>query len=304
MANSKIPSGVLFEKPPAILLWMPEVTTPGTHPSWTTDADKLRDPPYRAGRLLPNLINWFSKSLGFNFDHVDRICAIGFSAGANNGLRELLRNKDDRERLDVLLSVDGMHPNLAPVAGATIESKYADWQKEMEPFADFATASALGERLAVFTASDVAAPAPTNAKTANALADLVHVVQGRVSPWVDPLIPPGVFPSASSSPKPSASAGCRGFDVFWYAGKDKQAHITQGTKVVADLWRDFLAWRWSPATAASGAPGPVSSSTPPASVVPAKSSSAPARVAQKGFPWVPVLSFGAGLVGVVWSVTR
>lgn len=313
MSLAKIPDGVTFEHPPAILHWMPSSTKPGSHPSWTADADKLREPPYRKGRLLPNLVKQFSKALGFGPADVNRICVVGFSAGANNGLRELLRNRDDREAIDVVFSVDGLHPNLRPVPLPGVDewrAPYAAWDAEMEPFADFAVAAALGERVAVFTCSDVAAPSKVNAKTADALEDLLSDVAHRAAahaPLADPIIPPGAFPTAPSSPKPKEYSGSRGFSIFWYAGSDKQAHITQGTTVTRDLWRDFLVWRWSPGTAETVSPGPISS-TPPVAITPAGKSSVStvSRVADalRKSPVLGATCLALGLVGVGWSVTR
>lgn len=261
MALAKPPAGLVFPQGVQVLHWMPPVEA-GKHPSWTPQADAWRDPPYRKGRLLPNLL----KQYGLNLESFGRLAAFGFSAGANNGLRELLRNQEDRESFDAVFSVDGLHPNLRLVpAGTGPRAKYAAWDQEMEPFADFATAAAFGERLAVFTASDVAAPSLTNAKTASALLDLVADVQARLPPevkWTGPIVPAEAFPTSPSSPKPIHSAGSRNLSVWWYAGADKAAHIAQGKLVTADLWRDFLAYRWGASAPAAepaepSPPGPV-----------------------------------------------
>lgn len=266
MALPKPPPGVTFAEPLKVLHWMPP-TEAGKHPSWTPQADAWREPPYRKGRLLPNLC----KQFGVSLDKVNRIAAFGFSAGANNGLRELLRNKEDRERLDALFSVDGLHPNLRPVPlGEGPRARYAAWDVEMEPFADFATAAAFGERLAVFTCSNVAAPSKVNAKTADALRDLsldvnLRTVDAKL-PFSPPLLPAGKFPTSPSSPKAKESTGQRGFSVWWYAGTDAAAHVTQGKIVTADLWRDFLVWVWSPSTA--GQPSSPSSPSGPVALLP------------------------------------
>lgn len=267
MALPKPPPGVTFADPLRVLHWMPP-TTPGKHPSWTPQADQLRAPPYRKGRLLPALCSHY----GIDLAKVNRVAAFGFSAGANNGLRELVRNPEDRERLDCLFSVDGLHPNLRPAPlGDGPRARYAAWDIEMEPLADFATAAAYGERLAIFTASDVAAPSKVNAKTAAALRDLADDVRARTKaaglpPWTGPLIPSGTFPSSPSSPRPVAELGSRGLGFFWYEGKDAAAHIAQGKQVTADLWRDFLVFAWSPSTA--GRPSYSSSPSGPVALRP------------------------------------
>lgn len=288
MASSKIPAGVAFQNPTKILHWMPSTPTSG-HPSWTPDADKLRAPPYRKGRLLPNLVAQFSKSIGAGWNDIGRICALGFSAGANNGLRELLRNEEDRQRIDVLFSVDGLHANLKPgvaYSATNWRGRYADWDKEMEPFADFATAAACGERLAVFTCSNVASPAGgVVTKTADALNDLLLDVETRApcKPLPGPTYPAGSFPTTVGAPQPLSKEGFRALHVLFYQGNDKQAHITQGTKVTDDLWRDFLQWVWGSAPPSSSAPGapPGASNPPPPSTKPPSGG---------GGPTVPVSS--------------
>lgn len=303
MALAKIPSGVNFAKPPRILHWMPP-TTPGKHPSWTPQADAWREPPYRKGRLLPELCSRF----GIDFDAVERIAAFGFSAGSNNGLRELLRNVDDRQRFSAVFAVDGLHPNLRPVPlGTGPRARYAAWDAELEPFADFATAAAFGERLAVFTASDVAAPSKLNGKTADVTRDLVLDVRDRTNaaglpPWTGPLEPAGAFPTGTGSPKPIDRAGSRGFACYWYAGADAAAHIRQGKLVTADLWRDFLAWLWSPETAGGTSPPTPSEPSGPVAIRPIAVSTRPATGGGLAAGVVSVSALVGGLAG--WGLAR
>jgi hypothetical protein len=244
-AGERIPSGVPFATPPRVMQWQPPITGAG-HPSWTGEADKLRAGAYRKGPLLPNLLRRY----GMKLDDVGRICVLGFSAGSNNGVRELLRSDDDQRRIDVVLAVDGLHPNLAVSPKAPPRGAYADWQAEMEPFAAFASRASLGAGAMVATASQVAAPSKGNAQTARALADLELDVVDRLPAGAElgPTLLPEDFPTSGDPLKPITRHQVGSFAALWYAGSDKTAHILQGTAVVRDLWRDVLSRRWSPET--------------------------------------------------------
>jgi hypothetical protein len=265
-AGARVPAGVPFEHPIRVIQW--DAPASSGHPSWTAAADRLRAAPWRKGPLLRALLATF----GVRLADVGRIAVIGFSAGSNNGIRELLRSDEDRARIDVALAVDGLHPNLAASPGEPPRGAYADWQAELEPFAAMAERAALGHAAMVATASDVAAPSAGNGKTARVLADLVSELAQRTAsaPLGAPALPPN-FPSSGDPYRPTSSAERGGFSALWYPGTDKTAHILQGTAVIRDLWRDVLSRRWSPGTIAA-----LTSST----------SSAPARPVISG-PTVP-----------------
>jgi len=243
-AGEKIPPGVPFANPPRVIQWNPPIVE-GSHPSWTAEADKLRAGPWRKGPLLPALLRRYNVRI----EDVGRIAVIGFSAGSNNGVRECLRSDDDRRRIDTVLAVDGLHPNLAPSPGSPPRGPYASWSTELEPFAAFAERAALGYGAMAATASEVAAPSKSNGQTARVLIDLVDDVAARVNGReLGPRLLPEGFPTSGAQLVPLSRTELGTFVALWYAGKDKNAHILQGTAVVRDLWRDVLSRRWSPET--------------------------------------------------------
>lgn len=246
-AGEKIPPGVPFAHPPRVIQWNPPIVGMG-HPSWTAEADKLRAGPWRKGPLLPALLRRY----GVRIEDVGRIAVLGFSAGSNNGVRELLRSDDDRRRIDTVLAVDGLHPNLAVTPKTPPRGGYAAWNAEMEPFAAFGERAALGAAAMVATASQVAAPSSRNGQTARVLADLEADVIARFPAGQDfgPQVLPDDYPTSGDPLVPLVRHQIGSFAALWYPGKDKAAHIAQGTAVVRDLWRDVLSRRWSPETIA------------------------------------------------------
>lgn len=244
-AGDRIPAGALFVHPPRVVQWVPPPSSPGAHPSWTGEADKLRQGAYRKGPLLPSLLRRY----GMKWEDVGRIAVLGFSAGSNNGVRECLRSEDDRRRIDVVIAVDGLHPTLASSPGNPPRGNYAAWSQELEPFAAFGERAALGAGAMVATASQVAAPTKTNGQTARVLVDLTSDVIARTEGQeLGPRTLPDDFPTSRDPVVPIERGDVGGFCALWYAGNDKTAHILQGKAVVRDLWRDVLSRRWSPET--------------------------------------------------------
>lgn len=243
-AGDKVPPGVPFIRPIRVVQWNPPPSS--GHPSWTGEADSLRQGAWRKGPLLPALLRRYAVRL----EDVERICVLGFSAGSNNGVRECLRSEDDRRRIDTVLAVDGLHPTLAQRPGDPPRGGYAAWDQELEPFAAFAERAAFGAAAMVATASAVAAPTKTNGQTARVLTDLVGDVLDRTSGReLAPALLPDDFPTSGDPVRPDQRADVGSFSALWYPGTDKSAHIAQGTHVVRDLWRDVLSRRWSPETA-------------------------------------------------------
>lgn len=226
---------------PTVIQWDPPPSS--GHPSWTGAADALREPPYRVGPLLKRLLARYRIDLR----DVGRIAVVGFSAGSNNGVRELLRSAADRERIDVVLAVDGLHPLMrGPRDASDPRSGYASWASELEPFAAYARRAARGLGVMVATASGVAAPTRDHGQTGIVLADLVRDTTERVesSDWRGAALPED-YPTADAY-APEARVDLGGFSALWYPGADKAAHIAQGTAVVRDLWLDAIARRWAP----------------------------------------------------------
>lgn len=170
---------------PALIEWPGYFSKPGAHPSWESVAEPLRD---GSGQLLPNLLRKYGQP------SPRRIAVIGFSAGSNSGLGQLLKHPADRAMVDFVGSFDGIHvytgttppPPADPLA-------YFKYREQISPWYDVMLAGARGEKGVVVTASDVAPPAVefTKTRTAlNALLQSVGIATGRLTagdtPWTSP----------------------------------------------------------------------------------------------------------------------
>lgn len=121
----------------------------GGAPGWSDYAASLRD--RTTGRLLPNLLR------NYNLAPDSMVVGVGFSAGSNSGLRELLRNEGDREQIAAAVGIDGAHWNQKK-KGAITPDQFWDWKGEAGPFDQMAQLAARTGKPFVATASQVAAP--------------------------------------------------------------------------------------------------------------------------------------------------
>lgn len=287
-------------EPPKLLEW-PGAPTASGHPSWKVSARTLRD---ADGAILPTLLARYRRFLGFDLGSVGRIAVVGFSAGSNSGVRELLRSPLDRARVSFVAAIDGMHPmwarrrvrrsELEAPAPSDPESMYLDWTAQMQPFAAYALDAAQDQGGAmVATASQVRPSSGASvAPSYVALASLYQWVAQRsdaTEPWLPPAFPPRssspTLQSGEDYPLPIQVQGARRFVALWYAGQTTRAHELQAWVVVPDVLRSFLVPLWGGADPilVGDAPEPVEPSAlePPASSSPA------------GLPfWTPA-AFGA-----------
>jgi hypothetical protein len=301
MALRQVPPDAAFATVPILIEWPGRVPAGGGHPGWGALADSLRAPPWRKGELLPALLKRYERFIG---SEIGRIAVVGFSAGANSGVRELLRNETDRSRIDFVASVDGMHPNFAPRPLGNVtdpRSNYADWSSEMGGLESFARRAASGGVGLVCTASDIPSPSPRVSSSSFALESLTLVSSPPQSApdvparWplavTSPLLKPG-----ESYPKPTRTMGARDFVAFWYPkigtslNELKRTHILQAQIVAPDIVKSFLVARWNP------------SAVLPASFVPTSElepfEPSPAKVSGIGAWAVPA---GFALAGVAVS---
>jgi hypothetical protein len=165
---------------PTLLEWPGE--GPG-HPSWANVAASLRD---GEGRLLPRLLAKYSLS------NAERIAVVGFSAGSNSGIRELIRHPEDRARIAFVGAFDGLYPALSDqsVWNTTNPRSYFVDPKQIDPWLGYMRLAATGQRIMVMTASSIAAPGPGIAPTKLALTKLLEqagIDMGRLKagslPW-------------------------------------------------------------------------------------------------------------------------
>lgn len=298
MGVRKLPDWLPWQgKPPVLLEWAGAMGA-GGHPGWAQVARRLRGPD---GSLLRNLLAQYRRFLGFDLDGVDRIAVVGFSAGSNSGVRELLRSPLDRARISWVAAVDGMHPMWSlqnPTEAETeadVRKLYQDWPGQMDPFAQFALeASDLQGNGFVCTASQVAAPSSQVAPTSTAIHSLARwVLENRTGPRLPPDIPK-TFPGRRSAPylhpgelypEPIAGDGAGPFVALWYQGSDERAHRLQAYVVVPDLLRSFLVPLW-------GGPQPQLAAFGEVEAPPPEILSRETRPVVRGLPdWTP------GLVG-------
>ena len=160
MGMRKAPDWLPWAGSPPIMLEWAGVPTASGHPSWQRAALPLRA---SDGSILPSLFARYRRYLGFDLDQVERIAAVGFSAGSNSGIRCLLQSELDRARLDFVAAVDGMHPTLAPTQRGVHRphsddprEDFVSWERQMGPFAAFADLAAQRACGFVATASSVA----------------------------------------------------------------------------------------------------------------------------------------------------
>ena len=231
--------------------WMPPATDyrTGGHPSWVADANRLRS---GGGPLLPALLRRYGRP-----EDAD-VLAIGFSAGSNSGLRELLRDPQDREQLVGVVALDGLHSSLktwvknGDLGSVRSRSMYADWNGQMAPFEDYMRRAADGDKLMVATASNVAAPPGGISKTRNAWLDIITDLASlgvSVNP-LDASIKETLTGTdgrpVSWYPAPGATVGDRGYALF-FDGDQARDHVQQarllGPWVLGKFVLPFLAER-------------------------------------------------------------
>lgn len=229
---------------PQLLEWSGTSATPGGHPSWETSARALRG---SDGSLLTPLLR------RSNIRSAGRIAVVGFSAGANSGLRELLRSPGDRARIDSVFSIDGIH---ALVRDDTAKHPAA-WSDptQVDGLLSMMHAAETGGRLTVVTSSNVARPVTcsTCAKTSWAL--------GRLTAWVAELIgrlPSSVetFSAVSDPIDPALLARLQALGetehakfgdmwALWFRGDQAADHIRQAHEILPLLIRLLLVPRWT-----------------------------------------------------------
>lgn len=272
MGLRKVPDWLPWAGEPPIMLEWPGTPT-GGHPSWQRAARGVRG---SDGAILPPLFARYRQYLGCDLDRVRRIAAVGFSAGSNSGIRALLESELDRARLDFVASVDGMHPTLAPAQrgvhrphAADPRDDFADWNRQMGPFAAFADLAAQRACGFVATASSVAPARRDIATTSQALSALFAVIAQAAGPSSPRL--PAAYPPRTESPAlrrgepyplPYSIEGAGDFVALMYPGDQTRDHQLQAQVVVPDILRAFLVPRWG-----GPSPGLVSTDREPADKV-------------------------------------
>jgi len=248
----RLPDGLPWSGEPPVLLEWPGAPTPSGHPSWKAAASALRG---SDGAMLDALVSRYRRFIGADLAGISRIAVVGFSAGSNSGVRELLRSPLDRARISFVAAIDGMHPMFARRRIRTDETNpeahYADWAGQMAPFAEYGLLAAEDQGCAmVCTASGVSASRSV-APTGVALASLYQWIAARSSaagPWLPPAYPPRDTAPAlrpgEAYPTPSNILGARRFVAMWYQGRTARAHELQAYVVAPDVLRAFLVPLW------------------------------------------------------------
>lgn len=224
---------------PGTIEWAPRNTKPGSHPSWKEDGHAFRDPSTR--RLLPRLLRMFGRS------DPERVAAIGFSAGSNSGIRELLRSESDREALSMVASIDGLH---AAVANESLHkaddptSYFLDWKGQIEPFAQYALRAARGQCSMVITGNNLAEPAPGLTRTPFAMRKLFEWVEKQ--PGIEEYDAETARSFADLGPPlPLHIFGAGRLYCFAYSGTRKEDHIAQANIIVPRVLRRVLLPLWT-----------------------------------------------------------
>jgi hypothetical protein len=229
-------------KRPRLIEWPGEQPPGGGHPSWSRIAMAMRD---ENGDIIPALLRAYSAQ------DSKRIAVVGFSAGSNSAVRELLRSPRDRRRIDAVFAIDGIHAQVRDESAAYPHA-FADPSQPAGLLSMMMTA-AQNQKLCVVTASDVAKPCSTCAKTSWALGRLTAVVAASVD-----RLPSSVETfSATSDPIDSSllaqlialgeTEHARFGDSWslWFKGAQGADHVRQAQQVLPLLLRALLVPRWS-----------------------------------------------------------
>lgn len=247
MALAELPDLDWGPDAPGFIQWSGAAT--GGHPDWSKPADQMRKGGWRKGRMLPTLL------ARYGFDAESRVALVGFSAGANSGVRELLRNAEDRAQIDAVFQVDGMHPLRRPrPKTSAAKDQFAAYPQQVEFLAEYAADAAAGGKLYVQSTSQVGTPSPGVFATWEAMPLLEAIAEEATPPRMQtaPAVPGG-FPNATNHarldrgepyPRPMAVAGLGNFVQLHYSGAGKRAHQLQAWIVAPDMIREFLAPRW------------------------------------------------------------
>jgi hypothetical protein len=152
------------------------------HPSWFQKAARLR----RNGRLLPVLMEQFQIPADAE------IGAVGFSAGSNSGMREILRDSADRKRLSFAVAADGFHAAIKDPRARTDDPRtwFFAFNEQVAPFANAALEAAKGGTPFVQTASTVAAPNKTMATSELGVIAIDSLIRGAGESEFRPLPAP------------------------------------------------------------------------------------------------------------------
>lgn len=220
-----------------LLIEWPGDASRGGHPTWSTLGPRYRD---QNGDMLPR----FLRNHRVEPSQIGRLLLVGFSAGSNSGLRQLLKSRGDRAKVDYVFSIDGFHANRKPQSqwGDTVESRYWDWG-QVEPFALYARRAARGTGVLFASASDVAAPTSTTTKTRDAWQDVIEWLETDLAKKGQP-----------AEPEPLSSVGSHSFPhaphewgykvrnllINAYGGVDAAAHIAQANEVTPYFLENWL----------------------------------------------------------------
>jgi len=201
------------------------------HPSWDWLESK-RDP---SGRLIPSLLKWYKAG------SPERIAIVGFSAGSNSGLRQLLRHPQDREAVSFMASIDGLHP-VTSWDGKTL----ANPAIQFEPFSKYSIMAARSNGYAVFTANNLAPPTTTTWSTPQAMKAINKEVVAKAGNVND--LPTNMAAIreflAMGGPKPNAMGGIGNCYFFEYPGRTASDHIAQAKTVMPRILEVFLSDAW------------------------------------------------------------
>lgn len=200
------------------------------HPGWSDLAASKRN---KAGRVLPTLLR------EWRLDPDSIVVCVGFSAGSNSGLRELLRNADDRAQIAAAVALDGAHWNVKATSDNPPKSAYWDWAGEAGPF----EAMALSGKPFVATASAVGRPGQKLTMTREGLRSIGSALEAAGIPktaapaeWTRALTGTASGQTITRAPVESWRQG--GFVVALYDGARPADHVWQAGAVA----RNALEW--------------------------------------------------------------
>ncbi len=160
--------------------------------------------------------------------HIRNLGLSAWSAGYG-AINEILKSSD--HGVDAVVLLDGLHTGFDPAAPEVPSRSRPLSPLNISPILDFARLAKQGEKLFVFTHSQVDPVSyPSTARTADLVLDLLGLARTPVKAEGAPFARTG-------------SADEKGFHLWSYAGRDTKAHC-EHIRFIGPIVRDLLEPRW------------------------------------------------------------
>jgi hypothetical protein len=181
--------------------------------------------------LYESIENALKDKTGQDNAYIRNLALTAWSAGYG-AVNEVLKQRGD-EGIDAIALLDGLHAGWDLTSSSTMNRKTRPVSGlNIEPIVDFAKAAKRGEKVFVFTHSQVdPVTYPSTKRTADFILETLSLAREKVAP--DPSMP---FPELNRTDH-------EGFHVWSHSGGDTKAHC-EHIRFIAPIVRDILEPRW------------------------------------------------------------